>query len=162
MADSGLDGSRTARELARRTVRGGCPSRAFGGVQTVQASSALQMRGAVYNLAIPNAIPNRVSRAVRRTPSLRGVGLLCCVLVALAMAAHAADWSGPERQLATKDCRSHGNGGDHADRGEPLIPGQTRQRDHPKRSAERAGKCRRRFACLAERLRSRRRPTRLR
>jgi len=53
-------------------------------------------------LAIPNAIPNRASRAARRTPSLRGVGQLCCALVGLVLAAHAADWSGPERQLATK------------------------------------------------------------
>jgi len=60
------------------------------------------MRAAVYNLAIPNAIPNRASRAVRRTPTLRGVGLFCCVLVGLTMAARAADWSGPERQLAAK------------------------------------------------------------
>lgn len=43
-----------------------------------------------------------MSRALRRTPSFRGVGLLCCVLVGLAMTARAADWSGPERQLATK------------------------------------------------------------
>ncbi len=61
-----------------------------------------QMRAAVYNLAIPNAIPNRASRAVHRTPNLRGVGFFCCVLVGSAMAARAADWSGPERQLATK------------------------------------------------------------
>jgi hypothetical protein len=60
------------------------------------------MRAAVYNLGIPNAISNRASCAVRRTPCLRGAGLLCCVLVGLAMAARAADWSGPERQLATK------------------------------------------------------------
>lgn len=71
---------------------------------------ALQTHGAVYNLAIPNTIPNPVSRAVRRIPSLRGVGLLCCVLAGLAMAAGAADWSGPERQLATKIVAVTGTG----------------------------------------------------
>ena len=43
-----------------------------------------------------------MSRALRRTPSLRSVGQLCCVLVGLAMTARAVDWSGPERQLAGK------------------------------------------------------------
>jgi hypothetical protein len=59
------------------------------------------MRGAVYNLAIPNTILKPASRALRRTPS-RGVGELCCALLGLALAAHAVDWSGPERQLASK------------------------------------------------------------
>ena len=43
-----------------------------------------------------------MSRALRRTPSLRSVGQLCCVLMGLAMTARAVDWSGPERQLAGK------------------------------------------------------------
>jgi hypothetical protein len=63
---------------------------------------AVQRRGAVYNLAIPNTILKPVSRALRRTPNLRGTGQICCVLLGLAMVAHAADWSGPERQLASK------------------------------------------------------------
>ncbi len=71
---------------------------------------AVEMHGAVYNLAIPNAIPNRASIALRRTPSLRGVGLLYCALVGLAMAARAADWSSPERQLAAKIAAVTGTG----------------------------------------------------
>jgi hypothetical protein len=63
---------------------------------------AVQMRRAVYNLAIPNTILKPASRAIRRTPNLHRAGRLCCALVGLAMAAHAADWSGPERQLASK------------------------------------------------------------
>jgi hypothetical protein len=68
------------------------------------------MRGAVYNLVIPNTILKPVSRALRRTPSRRGVGKLCCALVGLALAAHAVDWSGPERQLAGKIVAVAGTG----------------------------------------------------
>jgi hypothetical protein len=60
------------------------------------------MRGAVYNLAIPNAIPNSVNRVLRPANILRKVVQLSCVLLGLAMAARAADWSGPEQQLARK------------------------------------------------------------
>jgi hypothetical protein len=60
------------------------------------------MRGAVYNLAIPNAIPNSVNRVVRPANILRMVVQLSCVLLGLALAAQAADWSGPEQQLARK------------------------------------------------------------
>jgi len=60
------------------------------------------MRGAVYNLAIPNAIPNSVNRVVRPANILRMVVQLSCVLLGWAMAARAADWSGPEQQLARK------------------------------------------------------------
>ena len=68
---------------------------------------AVQTLGAVYNLAIPNTILKPVSRAFRRTPNLRGLGQICCVLIGLALAgqamtAPAGDWSGPERQLASK------------------------------------------------------------
>jgi hypothetical protein len=71
---------------------------------------AVQMRGAVYNLAIPNTILKPVSRALRRTPSLRLAGRLCCALVGLAVAARAVDWSGPERQLAGKIVAVTGTG----------------------------------------------------
>ncbi len=63
---------------------------------------AVEMVGAVYNLGIPNTNLKPVSRVLRRTPSLRGVGRVCCVLVGLALGAQAADWSVPERQLAGK------------------------------------------------------------
>lgn len=63
---------------------------------------AVEMIGAVYNLGIPNTNLKPVSRVLRRTPSLRGVGRVCCVLVGLALSAQAADWSAPERQLAGK------------------------------------------------------------
>ena len=60
------------------------------------------MRGAVYNLAIPNAIPNSVNRVLRPASILRKVVQLCWLLLGLTMAARAADWSGPEQQLARK------------------------------------------------------------
>lgn len=60
------------------------------------------MRGAVYNLAIPNAIPNSVNRVLRPTHIFRVVAKFSCVLLGLTMAARAADWSGPEQQLARK------------------------------------------------------------
>ncbi len=60
------------------------------------------MRRAVYNLAIPNAIPNSVNCISRTALSLRFAVRVSCVLLGLAMAAHAADWSGPEQQLARK------------------------------------------------------------
>jgi hypothetical protein len=64
----------------------------------------------VYNLAIPNTIPNPASRALLRTFSRRGVGQLCCALAGLALAAQAADWSGPERQLVSKIVAVTGTG----------------------------------------------------
>src|SRR5580704_10810620 len=60
------------------------------------------MRGAVYNLAIPNAISNSVNCVSRTALSLRFAVRVSCALLALAMAGHAADWSGPELQLARK------------------------------------------------------------
>ena len=60
------------------------------------------MRGAVYNLAIPNTFLSLVNRAVRPAQIVRGVAQLCCVLLVLAAAARAADWSVPEQQLARK------------------------------------------------------------
>src|SRR5579872_1662673 len=60
------------------------------------------MRGAVYNLGIPNAISSPVNCLSRTSLSLRLAGRVSCALLALAMAAHAADWSGAEQQLARK------------------------------------------------------------
>jgi hypothetical protein len=60
------------------------------------------MRGAVYNLAIPNTFPNSVNRVFRPAHMVRGVAHLSGVVLMLAMAAHAADWSVPEQQLARK------------------------------------------------------------
>jgi len=72
------------------------------GVQTVQSHRAGQGRGAVYNLAIPNAIPNSVSRGLLAVPSIRVAARLGGAILALAMAAHGVDWSAPEQQLARK------------------------------------------------------------
>lgn len=60
------------------------------------------MRAAVYNLGIPNAISNSVNRLSRTALSLRFAMQLSFVLLVLAIATHAADWSGPEQQLAHK------------------------------------------------------------
>ena len=60
------------------------------------------MRGAVYNLAIPNTFLSLANRAVRPAQIVRGVAHLGCVLLVLAAAAGAADWSVPEQQLARK------------------------------------------------------------
>lgn len=53
-----------------------------------------------YNLAIPNVIPNSVSRAHRRMLWLRIIGRALIVLVGCAVAVAAADWNGPEQELA--------------------------------------------------------------
>lgn len=58
------------------------------------------MRGAVYNLVIPNAISNSVSRAPRSASIL--LLQLSFVVLGLAIAASGADWSVPEQQLAKK------------------------------------------------------------
>jgi len=60
------------------------------------------MRGAVYNLAIPNAIPSSPSRISRSARALRFALQLFSMALGLAIAARAADWSGPEQQLARK------------------------------------------------------------
>ena len=60
------------------------------------------MRGAVYNAGIPNTILSSVNRAFRTAPRLCFVMQLSFVLFLLAMTASAADWSGPELQLARK------------------------------------------------------------
>jgi hypothetical protein len=59
------------------------------------------MRGAVYNLAIPDAIPTSVNRA-SRTLSLCFAMQFTLTVLTLAIAARAADWSAPEQQLAHK------------------------------------------------------------
>jgi len=56
------------------------------------------MRRAVYNLAIPDML----NRALRPAPAFRNAGRLLWVVLSLAMAARAADWSIPEQQLARK------------------------------------------------------------
>jgi hypothetical protein len=68
------------------------------------------MSGAVYNLAIPNAIPSLVSRALRPASCLHVAVQFTCVLLGLAIAAQAADWSGPELQLARKIVAVTGSG----------------------------------------------------
>jgi len=59
------------------------------------------MRRAVYNSAIPDCILNPVNRVLPSAPSLRLVVQISFV-VALATAAYAADWNGPEQPLARK------------------------------------------------------------
>lgn len=73
------------------------------------------MRGAVYNAAIPNIIANSVDRVLRPARRLRVAMKICCVLLGcgllvLAPAASAADWSGPEQQLARKIVAVTGQG----------------------------------------------------
>jgi hypothetical protein len=58
------------------------------------------MRGAVYNLGIPNVSANSVGRALFLAQILRVVVLLSFLL--LAIAAQAADWNEPEQELARK------------------------------------------------------------
>ncbi|MGO9084595.1 MAG: hypothetical protein ACLQBK_05160 [Candidatus Sulfotelmatobacter sp.] len=58
------------------------------------------MGGAVYNLAIPDAISNSVSRAPRSASIL--LLQLSFVVLGAAITVHAADWSVPEQQLAKK------------------------------------------------------------
>ena len=60
------------------------------------------MRGAVYNSAIPNTFLNLVNRAFRSAQIMRGAAYLSCVLLGSGIVAQAADWSGPEQQLARK------------------------------------------------------------
>jgi hypothetical protein len=59
------------------------------------------MRGAVYNSAIPDVILNSVNRA-RSAFCLRVVLQLSFVMLGVMLAAFAADWNGPEQQLAAK------------------------------------------------------------
>jgi hypothetical protein len=72
--------------------------------------SAVHTCGAAYNLTIPNAISSSVSRALPFTPSLRVAAQLSFVILGMAMAAHAVDWSGPEQQLARKIVAVTGSG----------------------------------------------------
>ncbi len=60
------------------------------------------MRAAVYNLAIPNDISNPLSCTLRFRPCHSFATQLACAVLGLVVAAHGADWSGPEQQLARK------------------------------------------------------------
>jgi hypothetical protein len=79
---------------------------------------AVQRRGAVYNLAIPNAIsnvvPSIISNSLRRgLPSAAGfrvVARIWCVTLAVAMAAQGIGWSAPEQQLARRIAAVTGTG----------------------------------------------------
>ncbi len=56
------------------------------------------MRSAVYNAAIPNM----VNRALRLAPGFRLALQILSLIPLLTVVVHAADWSGPEQQLARK------------------------------------------------------------
>ena len=60
------------------------------------------MRAAVYNLGIPNTIPSSVNRISRTALTFRFARQLSFVVLVVAIAARATDWSGPEQQLAHK------------------------------------------------------------
>jgi hypothetical protein len=60
------------------------------------------MRGAVYNSGIPNVSANSVGRGLPLAHILRVVAQLSFILLGLGIAASAADWNGPEQQLARK------------------------------------------------------------
>jgi hypothetical protein len=60
------------------------------------------MASPVYNLGIPNVTVNSVSRGIPITHILRIVTQLSSLLLGFAIAAGAADWNGPEQQLARK------------------------------------------------------------
>jgi hypothetical protein len=70
-----------------------------GGVQTVQSQKCGAMRSAVYNSAIPDVILNTVNRAF---PSILRIAQLFFVVMWPVMIGQAADWNGPEQQLARK------------------------------------------------------------
>jgi hypothetical protein len=60
------------------------------------------MRAAVYNRAIPNVISISDHRTVRQARLLRVAVQISSILLGMAMSARAADWNGPEQQLARK------------------------------------------------------------
>src|ERR1700722_12346928 len=60
------------------------------------------MLHAVYNLAFPTVFTSLVDRVLRSARSFRIGVPLSYLLLGMAFAAHAADWSGPEQQLARK------------------------------------------------------------
>ena len=74
----------------------------FHGVQTVQSQNTVQMRRAVYNSAIPNVIQTPARRALSLSGRASPCGATILHVAGLANAACAADWSGPEQQLARK------------------------------------------------------------
>src|SRR6202140_5700497 len=60
------------------------------------------MGSAGYNSDIPNVTTNSVGRGLPLAHILRVVAQLSFLLLGLAIAASAADWNGPEQQLARK------------------------------------------------------------
>src|SRR6202049_604570 len=60
------------------------------------------MGSAVYNSDIPNVTTNSVGRGLPLAHILRVVAQLSFLLLGLGIAASAADWNGPEQQLARK------------------------------------------------------------
>ena len=60
------------------------------------------MRGTVYNSAIPNTTTNLVNRVLRPSSGIRVAVQVCFVMLGLAATCAAADWNGPEQELARK------------------------------------------------------------
>jgi hypothetical protein len=60
------------------------------------------MRGAVYNSAIPDFILNTSLNTSNHALRFGFIFLLCIFIVLLPAVSHAADWTGPEQQLARK------------------------------------------------------------
>ena len=60
------------------------------------------MRGAVYNLGIPNVISKSVTRVSRSARGLRFAAQLSTIMLGLVVTACAVDWSVPEQQLSRK------------------------------------------------------------
>jgi hypothetical protein len=60
------------------------------------------MRETVYNSTIPNTTTNPVNRVLRLSSSLCSVVQLSVLVLGLGAACPAADWSGPEQELARK------------------------------------------------------------
>jgi hypothetical protein len=68
------------------------------------------MRGAVYNLGIPNVISKFVTRVSRSARGLRFAAQLSTVMLGLVVTACAVDWSVPEQQLSRKIVAVTGSG----------------------------------------------------
>jgi hypothetical protein len=77
--------------------------------KSTEARSGLA-QGAVYNLGIPNIISISVNRVLRTERCFRFAVQVLLVLLGMTLTTRAADWSGPEQQLARKIVAATGPG----------------------------------------------------